>query len=130
VFSCHKIYKLITKLLYGTAFRAPSFQELYSQNNPIVLGNEALETETIKTTELAFNYELMDNISSNINFYHYKTKDMIEFIANSNGTNTAQNAKDLTGNGIELDANWDINKQWNMSSSYAYQSTKDNETHQ
>ncbi len=121
--------KLIAKLLYGTAFRAPSFQELYSQNNPIVLGNRNLDPETIKTTELALSYELANNVSTGVSIYYYNTKDMIEFIANADGSSTAQNSKDLTGKGIELDTTWRINKQWNVSANYTYQSTKNNSTH-
>jgi len=117
--------KLTTKLLYGEAFRAPSVSELYSQNNPIVLGNENLMPETIKTTELAFNYEVVPNLITDLNIYHYKTQDMIEFIANPDGTSTAQNSKSLTGKGVELEANWKINKQWKLLANYAYQSTRD-----
>ncbi len=33
------------KLVYGRAFRAPTFQELYTQNNPSVIGNPDLDPE-------------------------------------------------------------------------------------
>lgn len=121
--------KLITKLLYGEAFRAPSFSELYTQNNPITLGNANLKPETIKTTELAFSYEITPELTTDLNLYHYKTKDMIDFVTNANGSNTAQNDKNLTGKGIELETSWQINKQWLLSANYAYQSTKDDNTH-
>jgi outer membrane cobalamin receptor len=120
--------KLTTKLLYGEAFRAPSFSELYSQNNPIILGNTNLAPETIKTTELAFNYDISSELGMDLNFYRYKTEDMIEFVANGDGTSTAQNSKSLTGKGLELEVNWKINKQWKLMANYAYQSTKDDAT--
>lgn len=42
------------KLMYGEAFRAPNFLELYDRNNPVDYGNPALDPETVKTTELAY----------------------------------------------------------------------------
>jgi outer membrane receptor for ferrienterochelin and colicin len=46
-------YELTTKLLYGRAFRAPSFVETRAINNPANLGNPDLDPETIQTLELA-----------------------------------------------------------------------------
>lgn len=51
---------LVFKILYGTAFRAPTFQELYdeTQINQIggVFGNPELKPETIQTFELGLDY--------------------------------------------------------------------------
>jgi outer membrane receptor for ferrienterochelin and colicin len=51
---------LIFKILYGTAFRAPTFQELYdrTQLNQIggVFGNQELEPEKIQTFEMGMEY--------------------------------------------------------------------------
>ncbi|MCW8929965.1 MAG: TonB-dependent receptor [Gammaproteobacteria bacterium] len=121
--------KLITKLLYATAFRAPAFSELYGQNNPIVLGNPDLDPETIKTTELAFNYEVSTDFTTALNLYYYETKDMIDFIGNLDGTKNAQNDKSLTGKGFEIEGAWQINKQLKVLANYAYQSTKNDNTH-
>ena len=40
---------LTTKLLYGRAFRAPSFAEQFNINNPIAIGNDNLDPEIINT---------------------------------------------------------------------------------
>jgi len=45
-----------TKFLYGKAFRAPSFQEVYQANNPVALGNLNLKPEQIQMYEVAFDY--------------------------------------------------------------------------
>ena len=42
------------KFLYGTAFRAPNFLELYDKNNPVDFGNINLNPEKVKTTEVAW----------------------------------------------------------------------------
>ena len=46
-----------TRLMYGQAFRAPSFSELYNQNNPSLVGNPELKPEKIETLELAYSQE-------------------------------------------------------------------------
>jgi iron complex outermembrane receptor protein len=122
--------KLTSKLLYSTAFRAPTFSELYAQNNPVGVGNPNLDPETIRTTELAFTYEMDSGLTTSMNIYHYNTEDMIDFVANNNGGNTAQNNKSLTGKGIELEAQWSINRHWQLMANYSYQHTKDDDTHE
>jgi outer membrane receptor for ferrienterochelin and colicins len=47
-------YNLTSKILYGRAFRPPSFSELYAINNPVGLGNPNLKAETNASTEIAF----------------------------------------------------------------------------
>ena len=121
---------LVTKLLYGRAFRAPSFVELYGQHNPVSLGNSSLKPETINTLELAFAYEVTHNLNTNLSLYQYKTKDMIDFIANADGSKTAQNIHDLKGQGVELEGKLKFNKQWTISANYAYQKTINEETNQ
>jgi len=119
---------LTTKLLYGRAFRAPSFSELYGQNNPVALGNPDLDPETIDTFELAFAYEPIHNLNTNLSLYYYKTEDMIERVENADGTKVSQNINSVKGKGIELEVNWKINKQWSIIGNYAYQRTINDET--
>lgn len=47
-------WKGILKLMYGQAFRAPNYLELYDQNNPVDYGNTTLDAEEIKTMEVAY----------------------------------------------------------------------------
>lgn len=42
------------KAIYGEAFRAPSYLELYDQNNPVDAGNPDLDPEKVKTTEFVY----------------------------------------------------------------------------
>lgn len=42
------------KIMYGTAFRAPNFLELYDRNNYIDFGNVTLNAEEVATTELSW----------------------------------------------------------------------------
>jgi outer membrane receptor for ferrienterochelin and colicins len=121
---------LVTKLLYGRAFRAPNFAELYAQNNPIALGNSQLKAETIDTFELAVSYEVLHNLNTDLSIYQFKTKDMIDFVANGDGSKTAHNINDLKGQGLELEAKWKVNKQWTLLANYAFQKTTNELTDQ
>lgn len=115
---------LTSKLLFGSAFRAPSFNELYNNvSNPIAVGNNNLNPETIDTIELAFSYQPLSELTTNLSLYHFETKEMINYIAG-----VAENGGSLNGKGLELDADWKINKQWRLLSNFAFQSTKDKTT--
>lgn len=119
-------HNLTTKLLYGRAFRAPSFVELYSINNPVALGNPNLDPERIDTFELSFDHRLTFNLQSNLSFFYYRADDLIEFVPDSNGsTVTAQNARDQKGYGFELELNWQATDNLKLAGSYALQHSED-----
>jgi len=120
--------KITTKLLYGSAFRAPTFNELFARNNPVALGNANLKPETIDTTELALGFRPTNSINVNLNLYSYETEDMINFSPNIDGTLSSKNITNTEGQGLEIDFVWSINKQWKLLSNYANQSTKDKAT--
>ncbi|MEW6983729.1 TonB-dependent receptor plug domain-containing protein [Colwelliaceae bacterium 6471] len=118
--------KLTTKLLYGAAFRAPSFAELLTVNNPVSLGNPSLKPETIDTIELAFNYKHSPELSLNFNLYHYEIDDLITFVQNGdNGTATGQNQGQRTGNGFEAGLMFKANTDLTMHANIAYTKAKD-----
>ncbi|MBF0622562.1 MAG: TonB-dependent receptor [Magnetococcales bacterium] len=101
------LYNLTSKLMYGQAFRAPSFAELYVVNNPGILGNANLEPETIETWELAFDYRPTFSLRTGLNLFYYQIEDLIDYVEDANGiTSTAQNARDIQGHGLELEMNW------------------------
>ncbi len=120
---------LTTKLLYGSAFRAPSFAELYFKNNPVSLGNTSLKPEQIDTLELSFNFRLADDWQSSLTLFKYEARDMIEFVQDAFATTkTAQNKLDQNGKGIELELNWKPLPQLHIAGSYALQDAEDAHT--
>lgn len=122
--------KLTAKLLYGSAFRAPSFAELYFKNNPVSLGNNTLKPERIDTQELSFNFLATHTLQTSITFYTYRATDMIEFMPDERATTkTAQNALNQDGKGIEWEVNWKPWSQLQLSSSYAWQDAENAQTH-
>lgn len=118
-------YNLSFKALYGQAFRAPSFTELYAINNPVALGNTNLKPEVINTYELALNYKPNNNLELDFNVFNYHIDDSIQFVPDT-GANTvsAKNSGEQTGHGIEVEAKVKVNTNWSISASYAYQDSE------
>lgn len=116
---------LTTKVMYGRAFRAPSFSELYNINNPLAIGNKKLKPETIDTAELAFSYEPSPWVNLGLNVYHYRMRDVIRF---SPTTGVAENFGTIKGRGFELETRISPLDTVTLSANYAYQWSEDDET--
>lgn len=122
---------LTTKLLYGKAFRAPSFNESFSINNPVTLGNPDLDPEIINTVELSFDYRPTFNLQSILSTYYYIAEDLIEFVPDpGQSTITAQNNRNLKGYGCELEISWKALQNLKITGNYAWQHTEDTDTNQ
>lgn len=65
------------KLLYNSAFRAPSFADLYNQNNPSVVGNPDLKPETIESYEIALNHVWAARVSTDLSVYTSKADNLL-----------------------------------------------------
>ena len=113
--------QLTSKLLYGRAFRAPSFLEMRTQNNPVLLGNNRLKPETINTVELAFDYRPFTALSTALNLYYYHLDDLIDSVSITNTVSQYTNSSHQEGYGTELEWNWKLAEQWNLSGNYAWQ---------
>lgn len=113
-------YNVTAKLMGGTAFRAPSFTELYAINNPVVQGNPDLQPEKIKTVEAAISWQASPQWQLGANVFHYQMDNIIQLV----GT-LYQNTGKLTGNGLELESSWTVNKKLRLSGNYSYQYSVD-----
>jgi iron complex outermembrane receptor protein len=122
--------QLTSKLLYGKAFRAPSFTELGTQNNPILLGNPNLKPEVINTVEWAFDYRPFSSLRTALNFYYYHINDLITTtpFKNNNSISQYNNFGNQDGYGSELELNWKLSEQWNLSGNYAWQYSRSDHT--
>jgi outer membrane receptor for ferrienterochelin and colicins len=123
-------YNLTSKLLYGRAFRPPSFTELYSINNPVTLGNPNLKPETNESVELAFAWQAASTLQANLNLFSYQMKDILRFVPNPDGSATAQNAGQQHGEGVEVELVWDASASLRLSGNYAQQRSIDETTNQ
>lgn len=120
---------LTSKIMFGSAFRSPSFTEQFNRNNPAVIGNENLDPEVIDTLEVSFNLLLSKSLNSTINFFSYKAKDLIEAIPDAGeSTSTTQNARDQKGRGYEVEIDWKPTDALHLSTNYSWQQARDEET--
>ncbi|MBY0577120.1 MAG: TonB-dependent receptor [Gallionellaceae bacterium] len=113
-------YNVVVKAMHGEAFRAPSFQELYAINNPVVFGNAKLKPETMKTDELAFAWQPVDKLQTTLNFFHYRMSNIIR-----PNPRQYQNTGDQTGRGMELEATLDATNNLRLTGNYSLQHSVD-----
>lgn len=114
-------HDLTSRLMYGRAFRAPAFSELYAINNPVVLGNPDLQPEIIHTYELAFDYRPSLRWRTAFNVFYYQIRGLINFVPDSNGvSSTAQNVDDQNGYGFEWESSWQASKELRLMGNLAY----------
>ncbi len=116
-------YNLTIKALHGTAFRAPSFAEQYSINNPVVIGNPNIKPETITTDELAFNWQPTGSLETKLNFFQYRMRNIIR-----PAPVVYQNSGDQTGRGMEIEGIWTAASNLQLSGNYSLQHSKDGTT--
>jgi len=111
---------LTTKLLYGKAFRAPSFIELYARNSG-VLGNPNLNPEEITTTELVLDWQTTSTLHLHLNLYRFEIEDKIlttSFLDETFLTNVNIGAWD--GYGGEFELRWKTSSRSSLLFNYAY----------
>jgi iron complex outermembrane receptor protein len=115
------------KLLYGEAFRAPSFSELYAANNPIARGNPALRPETTRTLEIALAWSPRTDLQANLNVFSYRMHDIIRTLPNPPPTpgTTYTNLGSQQGRGLEAEVVWDPLRQLRLSGQFSYQRSVD-----
>ncbi len=68
--------QVTTKILYGRAFRAPSFFELYS-DSPVSMGNRQLDPQVINTLEFAVSVRPTARFQYDVNVYQYEGRNLI-----------------------------------------------------
>ena len=112
-------YNVVVKAMHGTAFRAPSFSELYSINNPVTVGNPNLKPETITSDELAFSWQPANKLQTSLNFFHYRMRNIIL------ATPLYQNTGDQTGHGLELEATLDATSSLRLTGNFSLQHSTD-----
>ena len=70
---------LYVKFLYGSAFKAPSFHDLYYFRKNAYYGNPELEPETVKTYELLFGYKISKRLKAELVLFQSELKDLIGY---------------------------------------------------
>jgi len=118
------------KVLYGRAFRAPSFRELYGNHFATAKGNPNLQPEMIDTLELALDYSAKKNLHLALNLFAYEWRDAVRFVPSDiEGKFVIQNAGKQTGSGFEVETRWLVTKNFSLLANYSYQHAVDENDH-
>ena len=112
-------YDLTAKLMYGQAFRAPSFSEQWVKNNPQTIGNPDLGPEETEIIELAFDYQPMRDLRVILSLFSYESTDLIELVATK-----YTNVGEQKGKGGELELDWQVHPSVRLRANGAYQRSK------
>lgn len=113
------------KLMAGRAFRAPSFNEVYSITNPVAIGNPDLLPELVTTVEAAASWQARRDLQVNLSLFRYDMKDTIRLVGGKYFNTGA-----LHGNGGELEAVWEASRSMRLTGSYSWQTSIDESTQQ
>ncbi|RZL03141.1 MAG: TonB-dependent receptor [Rubrivivax sp.] len=118
-------YNVTAKLLYGSAFRAPSMSELYAINNPVVTGNASLRPEKMRTVEAALSWQPLTSLQLGMNVFRHEMSDIIRLVHF-----VYQNQGEQQGHGLEFEATWEATQNLRLSGNYGYQRSVDEATGQ
>ncbi len=119
--------KLTSKFMYGRAFRAPSFQQLFSETSR-ALPNDQLDAEEFDTTELSLSYTATQKLQVSMNLFQLNQENIIQRVAVSGLTKSQyNNIGDHRTRGFELEMKWQTMPDLRMSANYAVQQQKDDE---
>jgi iron complex outermembrane receptor protein len=125
--------QLISKLLYGQAFRAPTLSDLSVSNNPVLQGNPNLIPEKLKMWELAFNYQLNQRMNWAWNIFNYSIEDrIISRFDERSIESTAyiyDNVGIQQGKGFEIETRWKVSPRFSLLANYAWQTSKNQDGH-
>jgi outer membrane receptor for ferrienterochelin and colicins len=89
------------KLMYGRAFRAPSFMELYDRPLRVAPSSTTkLNAETIETIEVGYTQQILDYAQGTLTYFHNRLDNIIQ---PPQGVLPYRNFGDSTMEGIELD---------------------------
>ncbi|MFH1028454.1 MAG: TonB-dependent receptor [Pseudomonadota bacterium] len=113
------------KLLYGQAFRAPNFVELYDANNPVILGNAGLNPEKIRTYEAGVTYRLNRYFAADLNYFYSTIEDLIAWDMSVKPVPRFANIGNSITQGVELGVSGSCEAGLNWKFNYAWQDPRD-----
>jgi outer membrane receptor for ferrienterochelin and colicins len=111
------------KLLYGTAFRAPSQFEIHSLLAGLTF-NENLRPEQLETSEFILEHYFNEHLRGEFNFFHTEVDHIIAQIPVGNGLAQNQNVDNAKSNGIELQLEDSWSNGFQARISYSWQDTQ------
>ena len=123
--------KTTLKLIYGSAFRAPNFYELYYQDGITLKSNPNLKPEKIDTYELIFEQNIGNHLRGTSSIFYNKIKKLIaQTVDPSDNLLVFKNIGKVEAKGfeLELEGKWENGLEGRIS--YTFQQTEDKDTHE
>jgi iron complex outermembrane receptor protein len=116
---------LTTKLMYGRAFRAPSFFELKTNPGLTVTGNPNLDPETMEMVELSIIKKWRPDLNTQLNLFWYKIDDLITETKNQDRLSQSENrifnnTDGANTYGLETKLFYQLFKNLNLNINYTY----------
>jgi vitamin B12 transporter len=109
---------------YGTAFKAPTFNQLYFPG----FGNPALQPETSHNLEAALHFK-NNIVQANLTVFDNQIKNLIEFSGPPSGFDPVNVGK-AEIRGVTLDSNWFIDDNWALGGNATVQSPREQTTNE
>ncbi|MBI5665339.1 MAG: TonB-dependent receptor [Nitrospirae bacterium] len=116
------------KLLYGRAFRAPNFVELYNRNNPVNVGNKDVKPEKITTYEASLGFKPARSFMVDLNYFYSEINDLIIWDAQSPALHVNAGEAEVDGIEFVFTGQYTHDDYWKLS--YTYQDPVDSATNE
>lgn len=117
--SDHKTFKL----QFAQSFRPPTFLEMYSQNNPLLGGNDSLKSEHLNTLELGYVHN--DGITVfRGTLFRYILSDLIQV---EGASGQYENQGELNANGLEMEYLRQVDRHTKIDANFSYINSEDDE---
>ncbi len=116
------------KVLYGQAFRSPSFLERFTINNPAIVGNPRLNPERVYTSQIGVQKD-MDHTTMRADVFFSKFKDLIVPISQSQQSAAVyENHGSAIAEGFELSVKDQVSEALLLRANYSFVYAKDKDT--
>tara|TARA_R110001592_G_scaffold341482_2_gene630640 strand:- start:7917 stop:9956 length:2040 start_codon:yes stop_codon:yes gene_type:complete len=106
---------------YGSAFRAPTFGELYNTNNTSIVGNPNIQPEEIETYEVAISGDINKKMNFKITGFHNNITDLISAVPTKTAALESGNIGKLKVDGVEMEFSSRLKGGSMISFNYTYQ---------
>ena len=116
----------ILKLMYGKAFRAPTFAELYNKNNLAFVGNQSLDPEIIRTTEITYINNDIDNTELSFTLFNSDIEDLI--LVDVSNANKYMNTGKIRTRGTKTELKYKLYRGSYILANHSYQDAQNKTT--
>lgn len=96
--------KTILKILYGSAFRAPTPYEMYYADNDLTMkANPDIEPEKIRTYEAAYEQYIGENLRTSLSGFYYRIDNLITQVTDPDDLLVFRNIGKVEAKGMEME---------------------------